>query len=139
MELNKALFNQEKVKLARQLLYMRQQEVVTPYLNIEENAMKSIVSIAAVSVLFAGSAVANPEFDNPSNYGTVLQDLDQPTSMSQGRTPTGDLVSVVSTSDSYGSVLFDLDQPASRAVGFQPSIGDSDDFGNILYDVGARY
>jgi hypothetical protein len=107
------------------------------FFNIEENIMKSIVSIAAASVLFAGSAVASPEFDNHANYGTVLQDLDQPASMSEGRAPTGDLVSVI---DGYGSILFDLNQPGSRAVWTQPGIGDNaDDSGNILYDVGARY
>jgi hypothetical protein len=102
--------------------------------------MKTILSIAAASVLFAGSAAANPEFDNHANYGSILQQLDQPASMSQGREPMGDLVAVAGTDETYGSVLFDLDQPGSRSTWTQPSIGDSaDDFGNILYDVGARY
>jgi hypothetical protein len=105
----------------------------------EEDVMKSIISIAAVSVLFAGSAVANPLFDNPSNYGTILQDLDKPTSMSQGSESTDDLVAVASSGSDYGSVLFDLNQPGSRTMAIQPSIGDADDYGDILYDVGASY
>ena len=100
--------------------------------------MNTITSIAAVSILFAGQAVANPEFDNHDNYGTVLND----TVATQGGAyePTGHLVAVVDSSDSYGSVLFDLDRESSRSVASQPSIGDSaDDFGSILYDTGSVY
>ena len=100
--------------------------------------MKTLASIAAVTVLFAGQAVANPEFDNHANYGSVLQD----TVSSQGGAyqPTGHLVAVADSTDSYGSVLYDLDRSAGRSVASQPSIGDSaDDFGNILYDTGSVY
>ena len=96
-----------------------------------------ITSIAAATILFAGQAVANPEFDNHANYGSVLQD----TVAAQGGSyqPTGHLVSVTDSADNYGSVLYDLDQTSSSIAG-QPSIGDdADDFGNILYDTGSIY
>ena len=100
--------------------------------------MKNLItSIAAATVLFAGQAIANPEFDNHANYGSVLQD----TVAAQGGAyqPTGHLVAAIDSSDSYGSALFDLDQPGNR-VASQPSIGDdADDFGNILYDTGSVY
>ena len=35
--------------------------------------MKILASIAAATVLFAGQAIANPEFDNHDNYGSALQ------------------------------------------------------------------
>jgi hypothetical protein len=103
--------------------------------------MKSIVSISALSALFAGSVVASPEFDNHANYGTVLQDLDRPAAMGESRVPTGDLVASIGSGDNYGSALFDRNRPGSpSSLPTQPSIGDgADDFGNILYDVGARY
>jgi hypothetical protein len=102
--------------------------------------MKTIASIAAASALFAGSALANPEFDNHANYGTVLQDVDQPASMGGSYQPSDRLAAVIDTGDSYGSALFDRDQPGGRSLATQPAIGDgADDFGNILYDVGARY
>jgi hypothetical protein len=102
--------------------------------------MKSIVSISALSALFAGSVMASPEFDNHANYGTVLQDLDRPTAMGEAREPTDNLVASIGSGDNYGSALFDRDQPGDRTLATQPSIGDgADDFGNILYDVGARY
>ena len=104
--------------------------------------MKTILTIAAASVLFTGAVYASPEFNNHDNYGTILLDLDNNTVMQQDfREPTGDLVSVIDTGDSYGSALFDLDQPGGvPSLGGQPSIGDdADDMGNILYDVGARY
>lgn len=100
--------------------------------------MNTITSIAAVSILFAGQAVANPEFDNHDSYGSILND----TVATQGGAyePTGHLVAVADSSDSYGSVLYDLDQPADQAVATQPGIGDSaDDFGSILYDTGSVY
>lgn len=101
--------------------------------------MKTLTTIAAVSVLFVGQAVANPEFDNHDNYGTILNDT---VTHSSGGTyePTGHLVGVTDSSDSYGSVLYDLDRPAGRSIASQPSIGDSaDDFGSILYDTGSVY
>ena len=100
--------------------------------------MKTLITIAAATVLLAGQAVANPEFDHPDNYGSVLND----TVASSGGAyePTGDLVSVTDSADSYGSVLYDLDQESSRSIASPPSIGDSaDDFGNILYDTGSIY
>ena len=100
--------------------------------------MKTFAYIAAATVLLAGQAVANPEFDNHDNYGSVLQD----TTATQGGAyqPTGHLVAVSDSSDNYGSVLFDLDQPAGRSVVTAPGIGDSaDDFGSILYDTGSVY
>jgi hypothetical protein len=100
--------------------------------------MKTFAYIAAATVLLAGQAVANPEFDNHDNYGSVLQD----TVATQGGAyePTGHLVAVSNSSDNYGSVLFDLDQPAGRSVATQPGIGDNaDDFGSILYDTGSVY
>ena len=100
--------------------------------------MKILASIAAATVLFAGQAIANPEFDNHDNYGSVLQDT--VASAGGAYEPTGHLVAVSDSSDSYGSVLYDLDQAASRSVATQPSIGDgADDFGNILYDTGSVY
>ena len=101
------------------------------------NIITSIASIAAATVLFAGQAIANPEFDNHANYGSVLQD----TVAAQGGAyqPTGHLVAVVDSTDSYGSVLYDLDQ-SGGSIASQPSIGDgADDFGNILYDTGSVY
>ena len=100
--------------------------------------MKTFASIAAATVLLAGQAVANPEFDNHANYGTVLNDT---VATSGGAyEPTGHLVSVADSSDSYGSVLYDLDQESARSIASPPSIGDSaDDFGNILYDTGSVY
>jgi len=100
--------------------------------------MKTLASIAAVTVLFAGQAIANPEFDNHDSYGSVLND----TVAAQGGSyePTGYLVAVTDSSDSYGSVLYDLDQPSDQSVATQPGIGDSaDDFGSILYDTGSVY
>ena len=100
--------------------------------------MKTLVTIAAATILFAGQAAANPEFDNYANYGSVLQD----TVATQGGSyePTGHLVAVTDSADSYGSVLYDLDRPAGQAITSQPGIGDSaDDFGNILYDTGSVY
>ena len=60
--------------------------------------MKTLASIAAVTVLFAGQAVANPEFDNHANYGSVLQD----TVASPGGAyqPTGHLVAVADSTES---------------------------------------
>ena len=101
------------------------------------NVITSIASIAAATVLFAGQAIANPEFDNHANYGSVLQD----TVAAQGGAyqPTGHLVAAIDSSDSYGSALYDLDQ-SGNMVASQPSIGDdADDFGNILYDTGSVY
>ena len=100
--------------------------------------MKTFASIAAATILLAGQAVANPEFDNHDNYGSVLQD----TVATQGGAyePTGHLVAALDSSDSYGSALYDLDQPAGRSIATQPGIGDdADDFGNILYDTGSVY
>ena len=98
----------------------------------------SIATLAAATVLFAGQAVANPEFDNHANYGSVLQD--NVATAGGAYEPTGHLVAVSDSSDSYGSVLFDLDRPAGQSVNSQPGIGDSaDDFGNILYDTGSVY
>ena len=100
--------------------------------------MKPLASIAAVTVLFAGQALANPEFDNHDSYGSVLNDT--VAAQSGAYEPTGYLVAVTDSSDSYGSVLYDLDQPADRSVATQPGIGDSaDDFGSILYDTGSVY
>ena len=102
-----------------------------------KNITTTIASIAAATVLFAGQAVANPEFDNHANYGSVLQD----TVAAQGGAyqPSGHLVAAIDSSDSYGSALFDLDQRSDMAAS-QPSIGDNaDDFGNILYDTGSIY
>jgi len=100
--------------------------------------MKNLITtLTAATVLFAGQTVANPEFDNHDNYGSVLQD----TVAAQGGAyqPTGHLVASIDSSDSYGSALFDLDQPGNM-VASQPSIGDSaDDFGSILYDTGSIY
>jgi len=102
--------------------------------------MKSIATITAITLLSSGLAVANPEFDNHANYGTILQDLNQPVASSGDYAPTGHLVSVIDSSDSYGSVLYDLDQPSPPAIATQPSIGDgADDYGNILYDTGSIY
>jgi len=100
--------------------------------------MKTLITIAAATVLFAGQATANPEFDNHDNYGSVLQDT---VSVQSGSyEPTGHLVGVADSADSYGSVLYDLDRPAGQAIASQPGIGDSaDDFGNILYDTGSVY
>jgi len=100
--------------------------------------MKTLASIVAVTVLFAGQARANPEFDNHDSYGSVLNDT--VAAQRDAYEPTGHLVAVVDSSDSYGSVLYDLDQPADQAVATQPGIGDSaDDFGSILYDTGSVY
>jgi len=100
--------------------------------------MKTLASIAAVTVLFAGQALANPEFDNHDSYGSVLNDT--VAAQHDAYEPTGHLVAVTDSSDSYGSVLYDLDQPADRSVATQPGIGDSaDDFGSILYDTGSVY
>ena len=99
--------------------------------------LTTLTTIAAATVLLAGQAIANPEFDNHANYGSVIND----TSAAAGGAyqPTGHLVSVADSSDSYGSVLYDLDQ-RSTSVASQPSIGDNaDDFGNILYDTGSVY
>ena len=101
--------------------------------------MKTILSLAAVTVLFAGTAIANPEFDNHANYGTVLQDSVHAQSSGEYR-PSGHLVSVVDSADSYGSVLYDIDDPSGESIPTQPSIGDdADDFGSILYDTGSVY
>ena len=101
--------------------------------------MKTILSLAAVTVLFAGTAIANPEFDNHANYGTVLQDSVHAQSSGE-YLPSGHLVSVVDSADSYGSVLYDIDDPSGESIPTQPSIGDdADDFGSILYDTGSVY
>ena len=101
--------------------------------------MKIIVSLAAATVLFAGTAIANPEFDNHDNYGSVLQDSVHAQSGGEYR-PSGHLVSVIDSADGYGSVLYDVDDPAGESISTQPSIGDdADDFGNILYDTGSVY
>ena len=101
--------------------------------------MKTIASIAAATLLFAGGAVANPEFDNHENYGTVLQDTVHAQSSGEYR-PTGHLVGVIESSDGYGSVLYDLDRSSGESISAPPSIGDdADDFGNILYDTGSIY
>jgi len=39
-----------------------------------EQDLNNIIATIAAAVLFAGQAVANPEFDNHANYGSVLQD-----------------------------------------------------------------
>ena len=101
--------------------------------------MKTILSIATATILFAGGAIANPEFDNHANYGSVLQDSVHAVSAGDYR-PSGHLVSVIDSSDGYGSVLYDLDQSSGESINTQPSIGDdADDFGNILYDTGSVY
>jgi hypothetical protein len=87
--------------------------------------------------LFATSAfAASPFSDNHATTGTVLLDSGSgaPSAFEQ---PTGHLAAVIDQGTSYGSVLFDLDRPAGSAAG-QPAIGD-DDYGSILYDLGARY
>jgi hypothetical protein len=100
--------------------------------------MKTLASIAAVTVLFAGQALANPEFDNHDSYGSVLNDT--VAAQSGAYEPTGYLVAVTDSADSYGSVLYDLNQPADKSVATQPGIGDNaDDFGSILYDTGSVY
>jgi hypothetical protein len=102
--------------------------------------MKTLVTIAAATILLTGQAVANPEFDNHDNYGTILQDLDRTVSNGSDYAPTGYLVGVADSSDSYGSILYDLDRPAGPSIATPPSIGDdADDFGNILYDTGSIY
>jgi len=102
--------------------------------------MKTLVTIAAATILLTGQAVANPEFDNHDNYGTILQDLDRTVSNGSDYVPTGYLVGVTDSSDSYGSVLYDLDRPSAPSIATQPSIGDdADDFGSILYDTGSVY
>ena len=115
-----------------------QQFVIHPLIH-GDSTMTTFASIAAVTLLFAGQAVANPEFDNHDSYGSVLND----TVAAQGGAsyqPTGYLVAVTDSADSYGSVLYDLDQPAEQATVTQPGIGDSaDDFGSILYDTGSVY
>lgn len=102
--------------------------------------MKTLASFTAFAFLVTGPVFANPEFDNHANYGTILQDLDNPVATSGEYAPTGHLVAVIDSADGYGSVLFDLDQPAAATVATPPSIGDSaDDYGNILYDTGSVY
>ena len=82
--------------------------------------MKTLATIAAATVLLTGQAVANPEFDNHDNYGTILQDLDQPVSNGSDYAPTGYLVGVADSADSYGSILYDLDRPAGLSIATQP-------------------
>ena len=102
--------------------------------------MKTLASFTAFAFLVSGQVFANPEFDNHANYGTILQDLDNPVAASGDYAPTGHLVAVIDSSDGYGSVLFDLDQPAAATIATPPSIGDdADDYGNILYDAGLVY
>ena len=102
--------------------------------------MKTLSAIAAVTFLLAGQAIANPEFDNHANYGTILQDLNQSSHSGGVYEPTGHLVSIIDSSDSYGSVLYDLDQASGISLASPPSIGDdADDYGNILYDTGSVY
>ena len=107
---------------------------------IGDAIMKTLfTTFAAATFLLAGSAAANPEFDNHDNFGTVLQDSVHAQSGGEYR-PTGELVNVFDSSDAYGSVLYDLDRTSPAGLASQPSIGDdADDFGNILYDTGSVY
>ena len=101
--------------------------------------MKTIVSITAVSLLFAGQAMANTQFDHLAIYGIVVSDSG--TKAATPYQPTGHVAGVMDSSDAYGNVLFDLDHKSPQAVtSTQPSIGDEAyDYGNILYDTGLTY
>ena len=106
--------------------------------------MKTTIAIIAASAL-VGSAYAgqtNDSFtDNHDTSDTILLDLDQQSGANPVREPTGYLVPSTASGSNYGSVLFDLDRESgSRTVSSQPAIGDvADDYGNILYESGARY
>jgi hypothetical protein len=95
------------------------------------------IALFSAAALFAGSAFAGSFDDNHDTFGTVLLDQGQG-DRGSAQQATSHVASAVSTSDAYGSVLFDIDQPGGSSLASQPAIGD-DDYGNILYDLGARY
>jgi hypothetical protein len=121
------------------LRYDLTEAIGKPQLNTEESAMRRFI-VTSAALVFAASVYANPFAGNPDTYGTVL--LDQgaaPTGTFKA--PSGPLADAMASSATYGSVLFDRGRgSADRPLAAQPAIGsDADDYGDVLYDLGARY
>ena len=101
--------------------------------------MKTLLTTVA-ALTFSAAAFAGSPFSEDDTYGTVLFDQG-PGGSGSYTVPDGAIANTINSSDTFGSVLYDLNRIThEHALSAPPAIGDdADDYGNVLYDLGARY
>jgi len=104
--------------------------------NLKHNAnLAGLLGAVALLMLAANPAIAGPYDGNPDLESSILNDLDRPAYVGTGLSETRARVHVYSAPGAFPNP--DIDQTGFVTGTAGPEKGDGDQYGSILFDVGA--